>query len=448
MRLTRITRQLGFILGAQWTRDLSWTIFTILLARYDKSMMGQLQLALSAGYLVKTIADVGLNDFLLSSFARRDGRPTVLLGQVTWLKLCVLFIALAVTWVLVLPNSPEQRLVMLIIAAGFGLDGVSDSFFALCQARGRQDVEMRIRIPSALIGIGYGIACVVLQLPLLAIVLYKPIESVCCATLAVLALGHNPLRRMNWESLRELAAKMKNGVVFTLMACCTMCYNKINVFFLADAYSEAEVASYSVAWETVEGLSVLVSSALLGKVIFPLLARYWQENREAFRHLAGQTARSLWAAALPVIFLTASSDEFTTVAGIQMGADDYISKPFRPRELLARVAATIRRSQPAKRVIAFGPLAIDTDRAHVERNGCEVVLSALEYRLLLLFATHQGSVITRDQIRDALWDDAGTYIEENTLSVYIKRLRDKIEDNPAHPRLIATVRGLGYKALG
>lgn len=151
---------------------------------------------------------------------------------------------------------------------------------------------------------------------------------------------------------------------------------------------------------------------------------------------------------LPVIFLTASSDEFTTVAGIQMGADDYISKPFRPRELLARVAATIRRSQPAKRVIAFGSLAIDTDRAHVERNGCEVILSALEYRLLLLFATHQGSVITRDQIRDALWDDAGTYIEENTLSVYIKRLRDKIEDDPAHPRLIATVRGLGYKALG
>lgn len=151
---------------------------------------------------------------------------------------------------------------------------------------------------------------------------------------------------------------------------------------------------------------------------------------------------------LPVIFLTASSDEFTTVAGIQMGADDYISKPFRPRELLARVAATIRRSQPAKRVITFGPLAIDTDRAHVERNGCEVILSALEYRLLLLFATHQGSVITRDQIRDALWDDAGTYIEENTLSVYIKRLRDKIEDDPAHPRLIATVRGLGYKALG
>lgn len=151
---------------------------------------------------------------------------------------------------------------------------------------------------------------------------------------------------------------------------------------------------------------------------------------------------------LPVIFLTASGDEFTTVTGLELGADDYIAKPFRPRELLARIAATIRRSQPAKRVISFGPLAIDTDRATVERAGREVALSALEYRLLLLFATNPGKVVTRDMIRDALWDDAGTYIEENTLSVYIKRLRDKIEDDPAHPQLIATVRGLGYKALG
>ena len=160
------------------------------------------------------------------------------------------------------------------------------------------------------------------------------------------------------------------------------------------------------------------------------------------------TALKQAAPNLPVIFLTASDDEFTTVAGIQMGADDYIAKPFRPRELLARIAATIRRSQPAKRVISFGPLTIDTDRAHVERDGVELALSALEYRLLLLFATNPGKLVTREQIRAALWDDAGTYIEENTLSVYIRRLRNKIEDDPAHPTLIATVRGLGYKALG
>ena len=84
----------------------------------------------------------------------------------------------------------------------------------------------------------------------------------------------------------------------------------------------------------------------------------------------------------------------------------------------------------------------------MERGGTEVALSALEYRLLLLFATNSGKLVTRDMIRSALWDSAGTYIEENTLSVYIKRLRDKIEVNPAEPQLIQTVRGLGYKAKG
>lgn len=84
----------------------------------------------------------------------------------------------------------------------------------------------------------------------------------------------------------------------------------------------------------------------------------------------------------------------------------------------------------------------------MERDGAEVALSALEYRLLLLFAANPGKLVTREAIRDALWDEAGTYIEENTLSVYIKRLRDKIEDDPAHPSLIVTVRGLGYRARG
>lgn len=151
---------------------------------------------------------------------------------------------------------------------------------------------------------------------------------------------------------------------------------------------------------------------------------------------------------VPVIFLTASDDEFNTVTGLTMGADDYVAKPFRPRELLARIAATIRRSQPNRRIVSLGDIRIDTDRAYVERGGAELALSALEYRLLLLFATNPGKLITRDKIRDALWDSAGTYIEENTLSVYIKRLRDKIEEDPSRPELIQTVRGMGYKAKG
>ena len=151
---------------------------------------------------------------------------------------------------------------------------------------------------------------------------------------------------------------------------------------------------------------------------------------------------------VPVIFLTAADDEFNTVTGLTMGADDYVSKPFRPRELLARIAAAIRRSQPNRRTVNLGPIHIDVERAYVERDGVELTLSALEYRLLLLFATSQQKLITRDMIREALWDSAGMYIEENTLSVYIKRLRDKVEEDPSHPQLIQTVRGLGYKTKG
>ena len=313
MKLKSIPRRLGYILGAQWTRDLAWTAFTILLARRSPDIMGQVVLALTFGYLVKTIADVGLNDFLLSTFARREGRPRALLGEVTWLKLIVLVLALAVTWLVTgwQNYSPELRLIVLCIAAGLGLDGVSDSFFALCQARGRQDVEMRIRVPSALIGIGFGITCVVMGAPPIVIALYKPIESILCIVFALAALGRNPLAGVGREGMLDLARQMKHGLIFTCMAACAMFYNKINVIFLKQYGGNADVGGYGVAWETVEGLSVLVSSALLGKVIFPLLAKFWQQDKNAFRQLAGQTARSLWAASLPVIFLICvESDRF------------------------------------------------------------------------------------------------------------------------------------------
>ena len=313
MKLKSLPRRLGYILGAQWTRDLSWTLFTILLARRSPDLLGQIVLALTFGYLVKTVADVGLNDFLLSTFARREGRPRALLGEVSWLKLVVLLAALGVTWLITgwQQYTPELRLIVLCIAAGLGLDAVSDSFFALCQARGRQDVEMRIRVPSALVGIGYGILCVLLGAPPILIALYKPVESLLCIFLALGALGRNPLAGVGMQGMLDLARQMKNGLIFTCMAACAMFYNKINVIFLKQYGGDADVGGYGVAWETVEGLSVLVSSALLGKVIFPLLAKLWQQDRAAFRRLAGQTARTLWAASLPVIFLICvESDRF------------------------------------------------------------------------------------------------------------------------------------------
>ena len=139
MKLKSLPRQLGYILGAQWTRDLSWTIFTILLARRSPEMLGQIAVALSCGYLVKTVSDVGLNDFLLSTFARREERPRTLLGEVTGLKTCFMMLALIVTWFVTgwLGYSFELRLIVLFIATGFGLDGVTFSFLIFLPHEGR-----------------------------------------------------------------------------------------------------------------------------------------------------------------------------------------------------------------------------------------------------------------------------------------------------------------------
>lgn len=313
--LKSIPQKLGYVLGAQWARDISWAAFTILLARHSPDVLGQIMLSLSFGYLVRMIADAGLNEFLLSSFARRDGRPRMLLGEITWVKSVLLCIVMMGAWVVTgwQGYTPELRLTVMAIAFGLGLDAVTDSFFALCQARGRQDVEMRIRVPASLIGLGYGIAMVVLNASPVYIALYKPIESLVLILFALKALGRNPLSGIRWNHMRQLAEQWKHGIVFTCMTCCAMTYNKINVFFLKNHASDAAVGAYSIAWETVEGLSVLVSSALLGKVIFPMLARLWQEDKAAFRQLAGQTARSLWAIALPAIYvLFVESDRILT----------------------------------------------------------------------------------------------------------------------------------------
>ena len=148
---------------------------------------------------------------------------------------------------------------------------------------------------------------------------------------------------------------------------------------------------------------------------------------------------------LPVIFLTASGDEFSVVTGLDLGADDYIAKPFRPRELVSRIRSVLRRSGKTGSVIDLGPVRVDTEKAQVTKNGRELFLSALEYKLLLVFLNNRGRVLTRQKLLEEIWDVAGDFVNDNTLTVYIKRLRDKIEDDPADPQLIRTVRGLGYK---
>lgn len=148
---------------------------------------------------------------------------------------------------------------------------------------------------------------------------------------------------------------------------------------------------------------------------------------------------------IPVIFLTASGDEHSVVMGLDMGADDYIAKPFRPRELVSRIRGVLRRSGKRQSVARLGDVTVDTDKGTVTRNGKELFLSALEYRLLLVFLNNRGQILSRGRLLEEIWDCAGDYVSDNTLTVYIKRLREKIEADPQEPRLIRTVRGLGYR---
>lgn len=148
---------------------------------------------------------------------------------------------------------------------------------------------------------------------------------------------------------------------------------------------------------------------------------------------------------IPVIFLTASGDEFSTVTGFDLGADDYIPKPFRPRELVSRIKNVLRLTGNTGKTVKLGDVVVDTEKGIAMKNNKDLYLSALEYRLLLVFINNRGIVLTRTQLLDSIWDIAGEFVNHNTLTVYIKRLREKIEDDPANPKIILTVRGLGYK---
>ena len=147
----------------------------------------------------------------------------------------------------------------------------------------------------------------------------------------------------------------------------------------------------------------------------------------------------------PVIFLTASSDEFSVVTVLDIGADDYIEKPYRPRELISRIKSVLRRSGKSQSTVRAGSIIVDIDKGTVTKNGRDIFLSALEYKLLLVFLNNPDVILTRNKLLSEIWDIAGDFVNDNTLTVYIKRLRDKIEDDVQNPRIILTVRGLGYK---
>lgn len=152
---------------------------------------------------------------------------------------------------------------------------------------------------------------------------------------------------------------------------------------------------------------------------------------------------------IPIIFLTALDDEVNIVLGLEIGGDDYITKPFRVRELLSRVKALLRRSSNSAgkntSKLLSGHIEIDTGAAIIKKEGKPITLTALEYKMLLIFINNPRVLMKRDEILSELTEDSEAFFDENTLSVYIKRVREKIEDNPKEPEYIITQRGLGYR---
>ncbi|MBF0566775.1 MAG: response regulator [Nitrospirae bacterium] len=149
---------------------------------------------------------------------------------------------------------------------------------------------------------------------------------------------------------------------------------------------------------------------------------------------------------IPIIMLTAKTEELDKVLGLEMGADDYITKPFSVRELLARVKAVLRRSNEkikSEKLIGIGELEIDTEMYKVSKKGVPIKLSATEFKLLVYLIQRKGKVLTRDMLLDAVWKDEA-YVEPRTVDVHIRRLRAQLEDDTARPRYIKTRRGIGY----
>ena len=162
--------------------------------------------------------------------------------------------------------------------------------------------------------------------------------------------------------------------------------------------------------------------------------------------LCRQIRKNEVLARTPIIFLTARTDEADRIKGLELGGDDYVTKPFSPRELLARIRTVLRtiRETPLPEIMRLGDLEIDPSSMTVRVEGRTVLTTVREFRLLEYLAAHRGRVFTRDQLLDAVWKETA-FVTPRSVDVYVRRLREKIESDPRHPRYLKTLRGIGYR---
>lgn len=213
------------------------------------------------------------------------------------------------------------------------------------------------------------------------------------------------------------------------------------ILILEDDIMIASGVTYALeaeGYEAIHATDVRSAIEIIGKTTFDLAILDMQlPDGNGF-----DVSKKLMGKNTPVIFLTVVDDESNIVKAFDEGADDYVVKPFRIRELIARVKRTLEKhSSGSTNVIEIGSVKVDVKVGKVFVHGKQVELTALEYRLLLIFANNRGTLMTRAQILEKIWDIDGNFVEDNTLTVYVKRLREKLGDAIR----IETVRGIGYR---
>ena len=294
--------------GAQWIHDGLHTFFLIYLARLSTSDYGEFMVAFGLASIILFLGEFGLNQPLVTALSKKFSHKGDILAQYTLLK----GILLAAGWfgvavfVLIQRYTPGLTNLVLVIAAGVGLEAIASSFFVAIRVEGRQELEGRIRVLAGVIGYGYAIALLTLGAKPHWIALFKLIEN--CINLAGgiwLALTRTDFTGLTFKrkSLARTWATAKHGGVFVLMALASILYNKANLYFLQGKAGPVMVAQYSVTWELIDGISILVSNLLLRSILYPLFVRLWKNDRAEFNRLAHNSVRWLIGMALPIMFV-------------------------------------------------------------------------------------------------------------------------------------------------
>lgn len=372
-----MARRFGYILCAQWGSGILVTLFMIVLARTGPEVLGQIAVAQAFGALVAMATSAGFTDFLVARLNTRNSRPRRVLAEVFLLQAILFALAMLCLGLTagVLGHSAQKCLILLLVSAGMGLSAMAESFFVLCRTRGRQDVEMRIRIPSSLLGSAYGLACVLLGLPLPVLALFKLVEAACQG----LFIGQTLAWRLPWPRLSKTwIGNWAHSLTFAGMAICAILYNRCNIYVLDAFNGEAAVGWYNVSWEIVDGICSLVSGALLGKVVFPFLARQWATDQQAFGRISLAMGRCLLGMSLVPMYILLV--EGNRIVPMIFGSEYQPSVPVL-HSLLPAIPAAFLHNLAAYMMICMGRV----------RELLAVYVSGLAVSLLLCFVLIPGA---------------------------------------------------------